>query len=108
MSLLKGSMLIVTLLCAGNHETVRYSQPNLSEMAPGNSFLSLEILFTGNTFQLIKELMDVKNASFISHTTFNAIQKKYLFPTIHRWYTTKRQLIIDNAAEKEDIDLLGD
>ena len=37
-SVLKGSMLIVTLLCAENHETVWYSQPNLSWMAAGNIF----------------------------------------------------------------------
>ena len=50
--------------------------------------------------------MDVINVSFISHTTFNTIQKKYLFLTIV--YTTNRQLIINNAAEKGDINLLGD
>ena len=32
-SVLKGSMLIVILLCAENHETVSYSQPNLSRMS---------------------------------------------------------------------------
>ena len=106
-SVLKGSMLIVTLLCAEKHETVWYSQPNLSGMAAGNIFLSAGILFTGNTFQRIKGLLDVINISFISHTTFNKIQKKYLFPAIHRVYTTNRQLIIDNAVEKGDIDLLG-
>ena len=77
-------------------------------MAAGNIFLSAAILFMSNTFQRIKELMDVVNISFISHTTFNKIQKKYLFPAIHRVYTTNRQLIIDNAVEKGDIDLLGD
>ena len=107
-SVLKGSMLIVTLLCAENYEIVYYSQPNLSEMAAGNIFLSAAILFTGNTFQRIKELMDVINISFISHTTFNKIQKKYLFPATHRVYTTNRQLIIDNAVKKGGIDLLGD
>ena len=45
---------------------------------------------------------------YISHTTFNKIQKKYLFPAIHKVYTTNQQLIIDNAVEKGDIDLLGD
>ena len=52
--------------------------------------------------------MDVINVSFVSHTTFNKIQKKYLFLVTHRAYTTNRQLIIDNATEKGDIDLLGD
>ena len=94
------------LLYAENHERVWYSQPNLSGIAAGNIFLSAAILFTGNIFQRIKEHMDVINASFINQTTFNKIQKKYLFPIIHRMYTTNRQLIIDNVAEKGDIDLL--
>ena len=72
-----------------------------------NVFLSAVIRFIGNTFQRIKELNDV-NVSFISHTTFSKIQKKYLFPAIHRVYTINMQLIIDNAAEKKGINLLGD
>ena len=107
-SVLKGSVLIVTLLCAENHRTVWYSQPNLSRMAAGIIFLSAAILFTGNTFQRIKELMNVINVCFISHTTFNKIEKKYLFPAIHKVHTTNRQLIINNAAENGDIDLFGD
>ena len=78
----KGSMLIVTLLRGENHETVWYSQLNLSRMAAGNTSLSAAILFMGNTFQRIKKLMDLINGSFISRTTFNGIQKKYLFPAI--------------------------
>ena len=68
-------------------------------MTAGNIFLSAAILFNDNTFQRIKE---------ICHTNFNAIQKKNLLPAIHRVYTTNRQLIIGNAAEKRNVDLLGD
>ena len=39
-SVLKANMLIVTLLCEEDHETVWYSQPNLNRMAAGNLFLS--------------------------------------------------------------------
>ena len=51
-------------------------------MAAGNTLVPAAILFMGNTFQRIKKLMDLINGSFISHTTFNATQKKYLFPAI--------------------------
>ena len=71
-------------------------------MAAGNIFLSAAILFTGNAFQCIKELMAIIYVSFINHTTFNKIQKKYLFSDIHRVYTTNWQVIIDNAVEKGD------
>ena len=67
-------------------------------MAAGDIFLSAAILFTGNTFQRIKELMGVINVSFIGYTTFNKIQKKYLFLAIHIVYTTNRQLIIDKTV----------
>ena len=58
-SVLKGSMLIITFLCAENHKTVWYSQPNLRGRTAGNIFLPAAILFTSNTFQRIKELMEV-------------------------------------------------
>ena len=91
-------------------ETVWYSQPNLGGRAAGNMFLSTAILFTGNTFQRIKELMDEINVSFISHTTFNKIRKKSLFSAIHRvnTHTINRPLIIDNTVEKGDLDFFGD
>ena len=92
------------------YETVWYSQPNLGGTAPGNIFLSTAILFTGNTFQRIKEIIDVINVSFISHTTFDKIRKKSLFSAIHRvnTHTVNRQLIIDNTVEKGDLDFFGD
>ena len=31
-----------------------------------------------------------------------------MFPAVHRVHTTNQQLLIDNAVEKGDIDLLGD
>ena len=80
---------------------------NLSGVAARNIFLSAAILFMSNTFQGIKKLIDI-NVSFINHTTFNAVQKKYLFPSIQRLYTTNRYLIIYNATKKRNIDLLGD
>ena len=100
--------MIVTLFCTEGHESVWRSQPNMAGMAAGNIFFSAAILFTGNTFQRIQELMKIINVPFISHTTFNTLQKIYLFPAIHRVYTTNRQLIIDYVSEQEDLHLLGD
>ena len=58
-SVFKGSVQIVTLLCRENHKAVLYARLNLSRMAAGNTFLSAEFLFMGNTFQRIKKLMDL-------------------------------------------------
>ena len=88
-------MRIVTLLCGKNHEAVWYSRLNLSRMVVGNTFLSAAILFMGNTFQRIKKLMDLINVSFISRTTFNAIQKKYLFPVIQCYLSVHDQQAVE-------------
>ena len=53
-------------------------------------------------------MMDIANISFISHTLYLSIQKKLLFPSIHHVYTTHRQILLDIAREKNNIDILGD
>lgn len=104
----KGSLLIVSLLCENNHESKWYSQPRINEMGAGNLLLAAAILYTGNTYQRIKEMMETLKLSFLSHTTYNTIQKKFLFPAIHHIYTTHRQIRYDNIEEQKEIRLLGD
>ena len=71
--------------------------------------MSAAILFSGNTFQRIKEMMNISNVSFLGQSTFYCIQKKLLYPAIHRVYTTNRTLLIENAKEKSEVlHLLGD
>ena len=98
-------MLIVTLFCTEGHKSTWRSQPNLAGMAAGNLFLSAATLFTGNTFQRIQEFMKIADIYFISHTTFNNVQKMYLFLAIHRVYITNRQLIIDFVSEQATLHL---
>jgi len=104
----KGTLLVVNLFCINHHETVWYSQPVINGTALGNVAISAGILFSGNTFQRIKELMDIVKVTFISHTTFNNIQNNYLFPAIHSVYLTNRTILFENAKEKEEVHLLGD
>ena len=49
--------------------------------------------------------MNIAIAAFISQSTFYSIQKKLLYPAIHRVYTTNRALLLESASE---IHLLGD
>lgn len=105
---IKGTMLIVNLFCENSHKTVWYSQPNVRGMAEGNLVVATSVLFSGNTFQSIKEMMEIGKICFISHTTFNSIQKNILFPAIHRVFTTNRQILFDEAHEQDQLHLLGD
>ena len=54
-------------------------------------------------------MMNISNVSFLGQSTFYCIQKKLLYPAIHRVYTTNRALLIENAKEKSEVlHLLGD
>ena len=77
-------------------------------MSTGNINISAGILFSGNTFQCIKEIMNIANVAFISQSTFYFIQKKLLYPAIHWVYTTNRALLFESAKEESEIHLLGD
>ena len=51
--------------------------------------------------------MNIANVAFISQSTFYSIQKKLLYPAIHRVYTTNRALLLESAKEKSEIHLLA-
>ena len=104
----KGTMIIVDLLCKNQHRTTWCSQPINNGMSSGNINIYAGILFSGNTFQRIKEIMNIANVAFISQSTFYSIQKKLLYPAIHRVYTTNRALLFEGGKEESEIQFLGD
>ena len=101
-------MIIVVLLCKNQHRTTWCLQLINNGMSTGNINISAGILFSGNTFQRIKEIMNIANVAFISQSTFYSIQKKLLYPAIHRVYTTNRALLFESAKEESETHLLGD
>ena len=98
----RGSLLIVSMLCENNHESKWYSQPHFHEMASRKILFAAAILYTGNTYQRIK------NLSFCSYVSYNFIQKNYLFPTVHHIYTTDKHIRFDKVAVRKEIRLLRD
>ena len=52
--------------------------------------------------------MNIAIAAFISQSTFYSIQKKLLYPAIHRVYTTNRALLFEGGKEESEIQFLGD
>ena len=77
-------------------------------MAAGNLAVSSGILFSGNTFQRIKELLNIAKIPVFSHVTFNKVQNIHLFPAIHRVFQTNRTLLLEMLKEQKQINLLGD
>ena len=94
--------------CKNQHRITWRSQPINNRMPTGNINISAGILFSGNTFQRIKEVMNITNVAFISQSTFYSIQKKLLYPAIHLVHTTNRALLFESAKEESEIHLLGD
>ena len=60
----KGTLLIVNLICVNNHSSQWLSQPRFRRQGSGNLLLSASVLFSGNTYQRIKEMMDIAKISF--------------------------------------------
>ena len=105
----KGTMLGVNLFCSNNHETTWHSQPIVRGTGIGNVAVSAGILFSGSTFQRIKEMFGISKIACFSRTTFNKFQNRFLFPAIHKVFLTNRTLIIDQLNENANgVNLLGD
>ena len=101
--IIKGTMIIVDLLCKNNHRFTWRSQSLKNGMAFGNIKLSAAILFSGNTFQQIKEMTNISNVSFLGQSTFYCIQQftEFIQPI--------ELCFIENAKEKSEVlHLLGD
>ena len=104
----RGTKIIVTKLCANNHETKWDSQPDVRGMAAGNLLMAASILCSGATYRRISEMMGIAEVAFISERSFYKIQKSYLLPAIHHVYTTFRALIICEIIENGPIHVNGD
>ncbi|XP_044184354.1 uncharacterized protein LOC122964679 [Acropora millepora] len=77
-----GSLVSVTTTCMKGHDITWDSQPILNNRSPvGNLLLSSSILFTGNTFNAMKNFATCLNLKFLSERSFYHIQERYLFPS---------------------------
>ena len=96
--------------CKNQHRITWRSQPINNRMPTGNINISAGILFSGNTFQRIKEIMTIANVAFISQWTSIPFKRSYfiLHPAFHWVYTTNRALLFESAKEESEIHLLGD
>ena len=103
-----GSALVVSLLCKNNHSTEWRSQPRIKQMNAGNVLLAAAVLYSGNTFARIKEMMNIANVKFFSHTTYDRLQRSLLFPTINKVYKSTRDTIIRRITLQNEVNLIGD
>ena len=98
-SSIKGSVLIVTLHCVKDHVTTWRSQSTLNHVYECTLRLSARILFSGFTFQRIKEVFDFADVVFIGKTQYSNIQKRYLFSAV---YCDQQNSILENLRVHDD------
>ena len=75
----KGSALKITTLCKNSHSKEWVAQPNVKRVAAGNLLLSGAILFTGNTFSRVSEMVSTVNLAFPSEPDYFNWQKSIYF-----------------------------
>ena len=80
---LVGSMVKVHTECLDDHTILNWnSQPLLGRMPSGNLLCSAATLFSGETFQHMKNFADFLRLEFIGKTTFFEIQREILLPVV--------------------------
>ena len=71
-------MIIEDLLCKNQHRTTCRSQLINNSMSTGHIDISAGILFSGNTFQRIKEIMNIANATFINQHSIPSKRSSFI------------------------------
>jgi len=106
---LTGSLLSVSTTCMKGHQFKWNSQPLLTNQSPvGNLLISSSILFTGNTFNTIKNFASCLNLKLFSEKTFYSIQDRYLFPAVNDLWEKMQEDIINDIKAKPLLKLNGD
>ena len=79
----------------------------LNVIFAANLLIPAYILFTGGTFSQFKEIYDAFGLKCLGKTCYHNIQRKYLFPCVHKVYKTFRGVLIDKITELDTIDVSG-
>lgn len=104
----KGSQLIVKLICPNKHENTWKSQPSVNRYSKGNLTLSAAVLFSTNTFEKIAKYFDIADIQWITKTSYYAIQKKFLAGVVHLNYCRMNASLVSRLKVEGECKLSGD
>ena len=102
----RGAMLMIKKVCSNYHDTVWYSNPRMGHMPLINLEMSAAVLYSGNTFTRIKEMMELCKVSFLGRTSYHDLQTRFLIPTVNNFFQKSRHKILSDI--KWPIELAGD
>ena len=95
-----GTLLKCSVYCTGGHLIHSWSsQPLLGKMPAGNLLTSAAILFCGQTYTHISQMASFLNLKFLSHTSYNNIQRQYVMPVIMYTWATLQDALLKNLKD---------
>lgn len=103
-----GAQVNIEWECIAGHSGKWSNCDMVRGMAAVNLLSSCAVLFTGNTYAVIRAFMDALKVQFFSKTTFNNIQNSYLLPVVNSHYELQRNIILARLMESPGVSLLGD
>ena len=105
-----GTVLTLKVFCTSGHLITKWSsQPFVGKMPVGNLLVSAATLFSGQTFTHLSQFSEFLNMKFISHTTFNKIQREYLMPVVkHTWSLLQKAELDKIKQQGTSFRLAGD
>ncbi|CAC5381088.1 unnamed protein product [Mytilus coruscus] len=106
----KGTVITITAFCTSGHLVVKWSsQPFVGKMPVGNLLVSAATLFCGQTYSYISQVAEFCNLQYISHTTYNKIQRQCLMPVVqHTWSLLQEVELKKIKEQNRQIRLAGD
>ena len=103
----RGTLITVTMTCPKKHVHKWQSQPIINGMGAGNLLLSASILYSGNTFTRISEMLSSINVVAFSRTLYYQIQKTFLYPTLNTVYKLHRANIFNVCRTRTENNFIG-
>ena len=97
---LKGSQLIVQLICSDKHKTTWISQPSAQRYLKENLNLAATVLSNANAFQKNSKYFEITNIQWITKTSYYSIQDKFLARIVNKNYSKMNASITHRLIEQ--------
>ena len=104
----RGSLLIVEMICKNAHKNIWRSQPLINRSAHGNIKLSASVLVSSNTFIKLAKYFELADIQWITKTRYYLIQKKYLAGVVNEYWLKERHSVLSELKNSEICNLCGD
>ena len=95
-----GSIISVKATCCYNHTSHWTSQPQLHNKPAGNILIPAAIVFTGGSYESMKQFSNALNLNFVNKDQFYGVQDKIVFPVINNAYGKQQKDVIETCQDQ--------